>query len=122
MIQGVGTDIIEIKRVEKAIQRHGKRFLDRLFSSKEQAYCDKHKLSSRHYAGRFAAKEAIAKALGTGFGESLGWLDFEILNETSGKPQVLFSDLLKERLNGAKLHLSISHSQDYATATAILEG
>ncbi|GAB4236717.1 MAG: holo-ACP synthase [Chlamydiales bacterium] len=110
----VGTDIIEIARVRDAIKRHGHRFLDRLFTAKEQKYCDKYKISERHYAGRFAAKEAISKALGTGLGKSLSFLDIEIINNADGKP-ITF---IKGELN-TEIAISISHCRDYATATAI---
>src|SRR5438477_181350 len=78
MIKGLGNDIIEIKRVREAIRRHGIHFLNRLFTQREQDYCYKYKDPDPHFAGRFAAKEAIAKALGTGFGAHLSWVDLEI--------------------------------------------
>lgn len=121
MIHGVGTDIIEIKRVEQSIERYGQRFLDRLFTLKEQEYCLKHKESARHFAGRFAAKEAIAKALGTGISDSIGWLDMEILNDRAGKPNLKLSKHVKELFGSPSLHLSISHSRDHAVAFAIAE-
>ncbi len=121
MIQGIGTDIIEVKRIEASIARFGQRFLDRLFSPKEQAYCLRHRDSGRHFAGRFAAKEAIAKAIGTGFIEGIGWADIEIANDEHGKPEVLVSPRLKERLGALELLVSISHSHDYATAFAVCQ-
>lgn len=115
MSLSVGTDIIEIQRIEQAIVRHGKRFQDRLFTALEQEYCDKHEFSSRNYAGRFAAKEAIAKALGTGFGKELSFADIEIYNDDSGKPVVSIQGERREDIT-----LSISHCKDYAVATAII--
>ncbi len=114
MIAGIGTDIIEIDRIRESIEKHGSHFLDRLFSKKEQDYCHKYKDSAPHFAGRFAAKEAIGKALGTGFGAELSFLDIEIINDESGKPVVLLEKELK-------IHLSISHCNSFATATAIWE-
>jgi holo-[acyl-carrier protein] synthase len=119
MMHGLGTDIIEVRRIEKAIKRTGQRFLDRIFSEQEQAYCLKHRDAPRHFAGRFAAKEAVVKALGTGFRNGVTWLDVEILNDSSGKPYVYLSEKLKQEFQLHQLFLSISHSHDYATAVAV---
>lgn len=121
MIQGLGTDIIEVKRIEASIARFGKRFLDRLFSPEEQAYCLSHRDAARHFAGRFAAKEAIAKALGSGFGGALSWSDVKIINDGHGKPEVILSPQLKRSLGNLEVLVSISHSRDYATAFAICQ-
>ena len=121
MITGIGTDIIEVKRIEQSIERYGQRFLDRIFSLKEQAYCLKHRDSGRHFAGRFAAKESVAKALGTGFTEGLGWLDIEIGNEENGKPEITLSKQVALAYHSPRVHLTISHSKDYAVAFAICE-
>lgn len=115
----VGNDIIEVERISKAIQRYGQKFLNRLFTLNEQAYCLKHRDSDRHFAGRFAAKEAIAKALGTGFNGSLSWLDIEISNDASGKPVVQLSERADSIFHNPLIHLSISHCKDYATAVAL---
>jgi len=120
MIQGLGTDIIEISRIQQSISRHEQRFLDRLFTLQEQQYCLKHRESARHFAGRFAAKEAIVKALGTGFRDGISWLDIEIQNDAAGKPCVILSKSLKEAFNKPNILLSISHCREYATATAVL--
>lgn len=119
MLKGVGTDIIEISRIEKVIKRYGAKFLNRLFTQKEQQYCQKHKTSSRHFAGRFAAKEAIAKAIGSGIGREIQWTDIEILNDSSGKPEVYFSEKARLLLGNLECHLSISHCKEYASAVAI---
>lgn len=121
MIHGVGTDIIEVKRIEESIERFGQRFLDRIFSFDEQAYCLHHRDAARHFAGRFAAKEAIVKALGTGFRDGIGWLDIEIVNDSQGKPLAQLSSKLLETFDSPRIHLSISHGRDYATAFAICE-
>lgn len=122
MIFGIGNDIIEVSRIEKAIETHGKRFLDRIFTQYEQEYCDKRKERYRHYAGRFAAKEAVVKALGTGFREEIVWSDIEIINDHYGKPEVNLSATLRERFSeDVEVLLSISHSKDYATAVALLQ-
>lgn len=112
MIQGLGTDIIEIERVALAIEKHKNHFLNRIFTQKEQKYCNQFgPTASQRYAGRFAAKEAIAKAIGCGIGKELSWLDIEILPDAHGKPVVA--------CKGHFFLLSISHSKKYATATAI---
>ncbi|MDN3504278.1 MAG: holo-ACP synthase [Rhabdochlamydiaceae bacterium] len=118
-ILGIGNDIIEVARITESIEKFGDKFLDKLFSKKEQEYCKKHRKSELRVAGRFAAKEAIAKALGTGFGEELSWLDIEIINNEKGKPEVIFSSSLDSKLNKTSLQVSISHCNSYAAAVAI---
>lgn len=117
--QGIGTDIIEIERVRQSIDRHGQHFLNRLFSPKEQDYCYKFKDPVPHFAGRFAAKEAVAKALGTGFGADLSWHDLEVMGDEHGKPVVYLSDAAKKRFNNPRILVSISHSTTHATAVAL---
>lgn len=122
MILGVGTDIIEIKRIQSAVQRHNKKFLNLIFTSAEQSYCYARKDPFPSLAARFAAKEAVAKALGTGF-VNISWLDIEISNNSDGRPYVIFSEKLIRLFNldiSTQLSLSMSHSRDYATAVAVL--
>jgi len=90
-----------------------------LFTKEEQSYCLKHKKSSQHFAGRFSAKEAIVKSLGTGLRHDVNWLDIEILNDEQGKPHVTLSPPLSQKFDHPEFLLSISHSQEYATAVAI---
>ena len=118
-LQGLGNDIIEIERVRQSINRHGQHFLNRLFTHREQDYCYKFKDPVPHFAGRFAAKEAISKALGTGFGLEVSWHDIEILADEQGKPMVHFSEGAKKRFNNPRMLISISHSASHATAVAI---
>lgn len=120
MILGLGCDIIEVKRIEGSITAHSNRFLDRLFTEKEQAYCLKYVDSSRHFAGRFAAKESIVKALGVGISHEIGWLDMEILNNEQGKPTVTFSERAQAVFGFPVIQLTISHCKEYAMAVAIL--
>lgn len=119
MILGIGNDIVEVARIKAVFSRYPRRFLDRIFTSYEQDYCLKRKEPALHLAGRFAAKEAIVKALGTGFSQGLSWLDIEIRNDLQGKPAVFFSLFAKELFGDLKLHISISHCHQYATAFAI---
>jgi holo-[acyl-carrier protein] synthase len=120
MITGIGNDIIEISRIQGVIERQGQRFLDRVFTAKEQHYCLQHKESYRNFAGRFAAKEAIVKALGTGLKEGLTWLDIEILNDEKGKPVVLLNLKIEDLIQESSILISISHCKEYATAFAII--
>ncbi|MES2121736.1 MAG: holo-ACP synthase [Chlamydiota bacterium] len=118
-ILGIGNDIIEVERIRHGMDRHGLRFLTKLFTTKEQDYCLKYKDPVPHFAGRFSAKEAIVKALGTGFGEHASWLDIEILNDTHGKPWVYFANHLEKKLKGTLMMISISHCELYVTAFAV---
>lgn len=117
--QGLGNDIIEIERIRLSIERHGQHFLNRLFTQREQDYCYKFKDPVPHFAGRFSAKEAVAKALGTGFGADVSWHDIEILGNELGKPIVHLSDAAKKRFDNPRILVSISHSTSHATAVAI---
>lgn len=121
MILGLGTDIIEIKRIEKAIANE--RFLQRVFAWEEICYCRKRGRPEASFAARFAAKEAVAKAFGCGIGQ-IGWRDIVIINDPSGKPEAFLknqAEAMRKELN-AKVILSISHCKEFAIATAILEG
>ncbi len=124
MILGLGIDIIEVSRIRAAHERFGERFLQRLLRPAEIAYCLGHKSPAPRLAARFAAKEAIAKAFGTGIGERLGWQDLEIARRESGEPFVILHggapELLRDR-GGSRILLSLSHTENYATAVAILE-
>lgn len=121
-VLGLGVDIVEIARFASAMERGGQRFLDRLFLPSEQAYCAPQREPARCYAARFAAKEAIAKALGTGIGALLGWRDMEICRRENGAPHVVLHGTGAETakaLGASKVFLSMSHSEHYAVANAI---
>lgn len=117
MILGIGNDIVEISRIEKAISNE--KFLKRVYTEKEIELIEKKGVPSASYAGRFSAKEAISKALGTGV-RDFNLTDIEILNDELGKPFVNFKNNLLEIMKGKKMEISISHSKEYATAVAIL--
>lgn len=120
MIRGTGVDIIEIERIEESISHHGQAFLDRLFTHTEQEYCKRFVVGfGARYAGRFAAKEAIIKALGGDVGPDFSWKDIEITNDERGKPLVRLGSTLDTRFNHPKITLSISHSKQHAVAMAI---
>ena len=121
-IKGLGIDIVEIDRIQEAIDSQGQKFLDRIFTPKEQEYCNLLKKGPAiRYAARFSAKEALAKALGCGFGKDLSFLDIEIRNNNLGKPEIILSDSANKRFSTPRLHLSISHSKSMATAVVIWE-
>jgi holo-[acyl-carrier protein] synthase len=123
-MKGLGIDIVEIARIKEMIAKYDHHFLDRLFTKKEQQYCLKKgssKTQAIHFAGRFAAKEAIAKALGCGFGQTLSFHDIEINNNSSGKPSATLSTKAHKTFKKPKIHISISHCHDYATAVALIE-
>lgn len=120
-IIGVGTDIIQVERVRGVLLRHPETFRERHFTPLEQAYCDEHRDPSERYASRFAAKEAVAKALGTGFGKDLEFLDIAIGNDPKGKPYVELSERAVAKHGNVTIHLSMSHCKEYATAFAVIE-
>ena len=114
MVTGVGTDIVEVGRIRNALARH-KRFAERIFSPAEQEYCLSGGSPAQRFAGRFAAKEAVAKSLG----KSMSWRDVEILADESGKPIVKLLNGAAALADGRKIMLSISHCRSYAVAYAI---
>lgn len=124
MILGVGIDIIEVNRIEASFERFGERFLYRILHPGEIQYCLSHKAPGPFLAARFAAKEAISKAFGTGIGAQLGWRDMEICRKESGEPFLILhgngESLLRER-NARAVLISLSHTQSHAAAVAILE-
>jgi holo-[acyl-carrier protein] synthase len=124
MILGVGIDIIEVSRIENSYARFGERFLDRILRPNEIRYCLSHKAPGPFLAARFAAKEAISKAFGTGIGAQLGWQDMEVARKDSGEPFVILHDKGEELLSArgaTALRISLSHTQNHAAAVAILE-
>ena len=129
MIIGLGTDIVEISRIQKLYETFGKRFLSRLFTKNEQAYCAQKKQEEvARYAKRFAAKEACLKALGTGRSQSIKWRDIDVTRTALGQPTLLLSGKCLEIANAhlkpgqiLKAHVSLSDTKDLAQATVILE-
>jgi holo-[acyl-carrier protein] synthase len=124
-ILGTGVDIVETARIAASIARHGDRFLARIFLDGERAYCSRMSAPERFYAARFAAKEAVSKAFGTGIGASLGWRDIEVRRKASGEPFVVLHGTGAQtaaRLGIAELRISLSHSDHYAVAHALALG
>jgi holo-[acyl-carrier protein] synthase len=124
MILGTGIDIIEVARIASSFEKFGERFVNRILLPDEITYCMSHKTPAPFLAARFAAKEAVSKAFGTGIGAQLGWQDMEIRRKESGEPFVILHGKgrkLFESRGAKQLHVSLSHTQNYAAATAILE-
>jgi holo-[acyl-carrier protein] synthase len=124
MILGLGIDLIEVARIESSYERFGERFLNRILHPAEIAYCLSHKAPGPFLAARFAAKEAISKAFGTGIGAQLGWHDMEVGRKPSGEPYVILhgaGQKLLEARGGRVVLLSLSHTQTHATAVAVLD-
>ncbi len=124
MIVGTGVDITDVRRVAAAIQRFGKRFLERVFTEAEIRYCQSRRNSAERFAARFAAKEAALKALGTGWRQGIAWKEVEVRREPGGRPTVHFSGRAAEfaaRLGTRRASLSLSHTAEQAIAQVILE-
>ena len=121
MVLGLGIDIIEIDRIKKSVEKYGDRFLNRVFTTEEINYCKSKFNKYQHYAARFAAKEAVYKALASGWKEGLRWKDIEIQNDASGMPSINTSGKLNSFLSGeTQLRISISHSENYVISVAII--
>jgi holo-[acyl-carrier protein] synthase len=120
-IVGIGTDIVECLRIGRMIEQHGELFLTRVYTQREIRYCQERKRATEHFAGRWAAKEAILKCLGTGWRRGISWTDMEIRNDSNGKPRVLLCGAAKDRAQSLRISdilVSISHCRAYATAHA----
>ncbi len=124
-IIGIGTDIAEISRIENMLEKHGDFFLKRIYTDQEIQYSHSGKHMGEHLAGRWAAKEAVLKTLGTGWIAGIDWKDVEVKNDSAGKPEIILSGgALKKakELGGNQVMISITHSGEYAAAFAILTG
>lgn len=124
MILGIGTDVIEVRRIREAIEKYGDRILKRLFTATEIEYCSARKNAALHFAGRFAVKESAFKAMGRGWGGDISWKDVETINEKSGAPRLYFYGKALELVTEKKMtfsHVSISHIEEIATAIVVLE-
>ena len=124
MVVGIGVDLVETARIAESIEQHGDRFIRRLYTAGEIAYCEKFKAKAERYAARFAAKEAAFKALGTGWRQGVRWLDVEVINQPSGKPELLLHGRAREiarTLGVARTSISISHADQYAVVQVVFE-
>jgi holo-[acyl-carrier protein] synthase len=124
MIVGSGIDVVEIERIQTAMDRFGQRFLNRVFCDGEKSYCQRKRNSAESFAARFAAKEAAAKALGTGISHGVSWLEIEVVREPGGRPTLRFYGRAlerAERMGVTHMSLSLTHSTGLALASVILE-
>jgi holo-[acyl-carrier protein] synthase len=119
MIKGIGIDITDIKRIRNISEKFGERFFQRIFTDNEINYCKSFSKPDPHFAGRFAAKEAYSKSIGTGIGKDFGWKDIEILNDNRGKPYI--THIKENDYSKYKYHISISHTDEYACAVVTCE-
>jgi holo-[acyl-carrier protein] synthase len=124
MITGIGTDIIEIERMRKVYERFGERFLQRVFTEGERAFCMRRADPVPGFAARFAAKEAVMKALGTGFAKGVSWRHVEVVRSPGEVPEIKLhgtaADIARKK-NVANTHLSISHGREHAVAFVVME-
>lgn len=124
VIAGVGVDLIENHRMQEVLEKWGYRFKNKVFRESEQEYCDSRGAPFRHYAGRFAVKEAVSKAFGTGLGPQLKWLDIEVVrSHQTGAPSIELYGTgreLAESMNVERILVSLSHTRDYAVAHAVV--
>jgi holo-[acyl-carrier protein] synthase len=121
-IVGIGTDIVECLRIGRMIERHGELFLHRVYTDREIRYCQQRRRAVEHFAGRWAAKEAILKALGSGWRRGLDWTDIEIRHDDEGKPQVHLGGGVRDLAQSLRVHdilASISHCRAYAVGHAL---
>ena len=123
MIAGIGIDLVKIKRIQEAVKKWDRRFLNRIFTPLEQTYCYERLDPSLHLSGRFAVKEAVFKALGTGWRSGVRWTEIEVINDPRGKPMATVSGRVKQLMADLKVSevfVSISHDTDYAVGQVIL--
>ncbi len=119
-MESVGMDLVEVERIRGMVERHGDRFIKKVFTDQEWAYCQKKAHKYLSLAARFAAKEAVFKAFGTGWGKGLKWRDVEVVNDGRGKPEIALYGKAKELAGSGTVRVSLTHTQNYAAAVAVL--
>ncbi len=120
-IFGIGIDLVQVHRIKAGIEKFPARFRSRIFTKNEIAFCETRQHKHLSYAARFAAKEAFSKALGTGLRGKISWQDIEVIDDERSKPNLFITGKAKKYLGDRKFHVSLSHTQDYATAIVIIE-
>ena len=121
MIQGIGVDVVDVERMKSILADQGKTFIDRVFTETEIAYCEAKQNPEQHFAARFAAKEAVSKAMQTGWSGIFRWKDVEVVNEPSGAPKILLYNAVARSLEKSTVHLSLSHTENTVVAFAVIE-
>ena len=120
-IQGIGIDIVEVKRMKEAVDAQGGALMKKMFTEREVKYCTSKKRPYEHFAARFAAKEAVSKAMKTGWSGKFRWKDVEVVNEPSGEPRIILYEHVATMLKGSTIHLSLSHTKTTVVAFVVIE-
>jgi holo-[acyl-carrier protein] synthase len=120
-ILGIGVDVVDVKRMKVVLDARGTPLIKKLFTESEVAYCSSRKNPHEHFAARFAAKEAVSKAMQTGWSGKFRWRDVEIMNHPSGAPKVILHDFVADHLVHCNVHISLSHTESTVVAFAIIE-
>jgi holo-[acyl-carrier protein] synthase len=120
-ILGIGVDVVDVQRMKDVLEKQGKVFLDKVFSDMEVTYCKTRRKPYIHFGARFAAKEAVAKAMRTGWSGAFHWRDIEVVNDQSGAPHILLSRDVARALDQCSVHLSLSHTDNTIVAFVVLE-
>jgi holo-[acyl-carrier protein] synthase len=120
-IQGIGVDVVDVKRMKVALDTWGPGLIRKMFTDTEIAYCKSKKKPHEHFTARFAAKEAVSKAMETGWSGKFRWRDVEVVNDASGAPKVILHDFVAEQLAQCRVHVSLSHTENTVVAFAVIE-
>ena len=120
-IQGIGVDIVDVKRMKAALDAQGTALMQKMYTEREVAYCKSKKNSHEHFAARFAAKEAVSKAMKTGWSGKFRWKDVEVVNEKTGEPRINLYGHVAKLLKGSAVHLSLSHTKTTVVAFVVIE-
>lgn len=120
-IQGIGVDVVDVKRMKVALDTWGPGLIRKMFTDTEIAYCRSKKKPHEHFTARFAAKEAVSKAMETGWSGKFRWRDVEVVNDASGAPKVILHDFVAEQLSQCRVHVSLSHTENTVVAFAVIE-
>ncbi len=120
-IRGIGVDVVDVERMRKTLQDQGETFVSKVFTETEITYCRSRKNPHEHFAARFAAKEAVSKAMQKGWSGEFRWKDIEVMNESTGAPKIVLYGELARLLSGRKVHLSLSHTEKTVVAFSIIE-
>lgn len=121
MIQGIGVDVVDVQRMKAVMAEQGSAFIDRIFTATEISYCKSKQYPEQHFAARFAAKEAVSKAMQIGWSGIFHWRDVEVVNQSSGAPRIILHNEAAASLKHSSVHLSLSHTENTVVALAVIE-